>query len=126
MGRLWLALTLAAVLLTAMAPKQPDVEILESKARREEGKVTLDGRVRNTGSKAIRGLVVIFQFTAPDKAVITNQKTEIEEPVLEPGQEGTFRAVLIDPVRAVYYRIDAEDRSGKELRVARPGPYSIE
>ena len=119
-------MTLAAVGLPAMAPKPPDIEILESKARREEGRVTLDGRVRNTGSKAIRGLVVIFHFTAPDKAVITNQKTEIEEPVLEPGQEGTFRAVLVDPVRAVYYRIDAEDRSGKELRVAKPGPYTIE
>ena len=119
-------MTLAAVLLTAMAPKPPEVEILESKARREEGKVTLDGRVRNAGSKAIRGLVVIFHFMAPGKAVMTTQKTEIEEPVLNPGQEGVFRAVLIDPVRAVDYRIDAEDRSGKELRVAKPGPYSIE
>jgi hypothetical protein len=124
-------LTLACIL--GAQPKQqqkkykgPEVEVLEVKAHREEGRVKLDGRVRNCGVRPIRGLVLVFDFMAPGKAVITTQKiiTGLEE--LEPGGEYVFRGELTDPVRAVRLQLAAVDERENDLRIAKPGPYVIE
>jgi hypothetical protein len=105
--------------------KGPELEILEVKAYRVEGRITLDGRVRNCGVRPIRGMVLVFDFMAPGAAVITSQKMPTQEE-LEPGQEHTFRGQLSDPVRAVRVKIGAVDDGGDGLRIAKPGPYAIE
>jgi hypothetical protein len=104
----------------------PELEIVQAKAHRSEGLVIIDGRVRNCGVRPIEGLVVIFDFMAPGKAVITTQKIEIDEEVLEPGQESALHVQLNDPVRAVSFQLQAIDRDARDLRVAKPGPYPIE
>ncbi|MGA2770902.1 MAG: hypothetical protein ABSG26_08810 [Bryobacteraceae bacterium] len=106
--------------------KPPDVEVIETRARRVEGKITLDGRVRFTGEKPARGLVMVFDFLSPEHEVVTSQKTQVAEDVVRAGQEASYQTVLVDPVRAVSYQVRAFDAGERDLRVANPGPYPIE
>jgi hypothetical protein len=106
--------------------KQPDVQVLESSGRREEGKIKLDGRVRVTAEKPLRGLVVVFDFLSPERAVISSEKTIIDEEPMNKGQEGSYHVETLDLARAVYYKIRAFDRNDRELRVENEGPFTIE
>jgi hypothetical protein len=102
------------------------IQVVETTAHRGEETISLDGRVRNTGEKSIERLVVLFDFLAPGGPVLTTQRLEVDEAVLEPGQEATFRAQVTDPVRAVRYRLNATDREGRDFQVSNPGPFVVE
>ena len=126
----WFALLLAAGSLLAFAPqkakKPADVEILETKVARDAGRISVDGRIKVTSEKALRGLVLIFDFRSPEKEVVTAKKSVIDSAPLEPGHEGVFHNEMVDAPRAVNYTIRAFDSKEKELRVANPGPYIVE
>ncbi len=119
---------LAAVILSlcAFAKKPADVEVLETKARRVEGRITLDGRVRFTGERPTRGLVIIFDFLSPEREVVTSQQTQVADGVVRAGQEASYQTELVDPVRAISYQVRAVGAGERDLRVANPGPYPIE
>ena len=106
--------------------KAADVEVIETKARREDAKITLDGRVRFTGERPSHGLVIVFDFLSPEHKVVTSQKTQVADDVVRAGQEASYQTVLVDPVRAVSYQVRASDTGERDLRVANPGPYPIE
>jgi hypothetical protein len=106
--------------------KPSDVRVLETKAVREGDKISVDGKVRVTGEKALRGLVIIFDFRSPEKEVVTSQRAIIDEDTLETGREGVFHSEMADSARAVRYTVRAFDMHEKELRVANPGPYPVE
>jgi len=108
------------------APKPPDLEVVEVAAHRRDGRVSVDGRIRNTSGKPIQGIVLLFDFRAPGRQTVTSQKTQLEEEVLAPGQEAVFRVQLVDPVRAVEFLVGAVDRRSRDLNVAKAGPYPIE
>jgi hypothetical protein len=132
MRRLFVAFFLLATLLSPAAEKRkqarpPELQILEASVRREEGDVKLDVRVKNSGTKPIAGLVLLFDFLAPGNRVITTKRTEPEDgDVLEPGDEAEFNVRVADPVRAVHVRINSEDKDARELRVGNAGPFAIE
>jgi hypothetical protein len=113
-------------LFAAVAQKKADVQILETKAVREGAKISVDGKVRVTGEKPLRGLVIIFDFRSPEKEVVTSQKAVIDEDTLETGREGVFHSEMADSARAVRYTVRAFDNHDRELRVANPGPYPVE
>jgi len=113
-------------LFAAMAQKKADVQILETKAVREGAKISVDGKVRVTGEKPLRGLVIVFDFRSPEKEVVTSQKAVIDEDILETGREGVFHSEMADSARAVRYTVRAFDNHDRELRVANPGPYPVE
>ena len=121
-------MALVAVLAVAQQkPRKPaDVRVLETRARREENKITVDGKVRVTGEKPLRGLVVIFDFRSPEREVVTTQKTTVEEDTLENGREGSYHVEMADAARAVSYTIRAFDFHEKELRAENTGPFPIE
>ena len=106
--------------------KPPDVQIMEASAHRGESKVSLDGRLRNSGEKPIKALMLLFDFMAPGRQVVTTQKAPIDEELLEPGKEAAFHMELNAPPRSVEFQINAADGSGRELRVAGAGPFPIE
>lgn len=107
-------------------PKPPDVEVAASSARRNEGRIGLDGRVRNSGEKPIASLTLVFDFLDSDGVLLTSQKSAIEEEVLEPGKEAGFHFELDAPPRAIKYRVNAFDGTGRELRVVKGGPFTID
>ncbi|MCX6630242.1 MAG: hypothetical protein NTW28_21700 [Candidatus Solibacter sp.] len=114
-------------LFAAVAQKKPaDVQILETKAVRELTKISVDGKVRVTGEKPLKGLVIVFDFRSAEKEVVTSQKAIIDEDTLETGREGVFHSEMADSARAVRYTVRAFDMHEKELRVANPGPYPVE
>jgi len=119
---------LAAVILSlcAFAKKPADVEVLETRARRVDDKITLDGRVRFTGERPTHGLVIVFDFLSAEHAVVTTQQTQVADGVVRAGQEASYQTVLVDPARAVSYRVRALDTGERDLRVSNPGPYPIE
>jgi len=123
-------LLLAVCLLSAASAqkqkKPPDVQIVETKAVRDSSKITVDGRVKVTGEKPLRGLVIYFDFRSPEKEVVTSQKTVIQDDTMDVGKEGAYHAEMVDAVRAVAYTIRAFDMHEKELRVANPGPFVVE
>src|SRR5437867_1056180 len=125
--RVILALALAAGVIAAEKKKKPpDLEVVEASAHRGETKISIDGRVRNSGEKPLKKLMLIFDFMAPGRRVITTQKGPLDEELLERGAEAAFHMELNDPPRSVEFQINAADGSGRELRVAKPGPFPIE
>ncbi len=129
MRLLVVAFLLAGVGLAGAPRKQRQlaIQVVEAIAHRtHEGVITLDGCVRNTGRRQIEGLVIVFDFMASGGSVITTQKFEAEEAVLESGKDAIYRAQINDHVRAVKYRVSAVDKSGRHLHVTRPGPYVID
>ncbi len=121
-----LCLALFAATAQQKAGKPADVRILETKAVREGDKISVDGKVRVTGEKPLRGLVIIFDFRSPEKEVVTSQRAIIDEDILETGKEGVFHSEMADSARAVRYTVRAFDMHERELRVANPGPYPVE
>jgi len=124
MQRLAVLLIIAALCLSGAdkpkGRKLPDIVVLELKVRREEGKVTLDGRVRNGGERTLEGVAILLDFLAPGSVIVTTQKASLDDGVFEPGKESGFRAVMVDPVRAVECVLTgAEDQTGRELRLAK-------
>lgn len=126
----FLALALTLMSLTASAQPKPkkagDVLVLETRARREEGKINVDGKVKVTGEKPLHGLVVVFDFRSPEKAVVTTQKTTVDEELLENGHEGVYHVEMVDAARAVTYTMRAFDNHEKELKLENMGPFPIE
>jgi hypothetical protein len=126
LGAVVLALALLTVAVAQKQKRPPDVQIAETKAVRDQGRITVDGKVKCTAEKPLRGLIVVFDFRSPEKEVVTSQKTTIQEETMETGREGAFHAEMVDAVRAVAYTIRAFDNHEKELRVDNPGPYIVE
>jgi len=109
------------------AAKKPDVQILESRARRvEAGKVAVDGSVRITAGKPVKGLVIVFDFLSSEGETLTSQKTRVADGALEPGAESSFHAETMNPPGAVRFRLRAVDGAEQDLRVANAGPFAIE
>jgi hypothetical protein len=121
-----IGLLLAALLPVVAQKKAADVAVVECKARRDGANITVDGKVTITGEKVLRGLVMVFDFRSPEKAVITSQKTVVDDGTMEKGKEGVFHAEMVDSVRAVSYVIRAFDIHDKELHISNAGPFPIE
>jgi hypothetical protein len=126
LGAIVLTFALLTVAVAQKQKKPPDVDIVETKAVREQTKITVDGKVKVAAEKSLHGLIIVFDFRSPEKEVVTSQKTTIQEDTMEPGREGVFHAEMVDAVRAVAYTIRAFDMHEKELRVSNAGPYVVE
>ena len=127
----FLAFTLALLSLCASGesqkkPKPADVEVVEAKARRDAGKILMDGRVRATAEKPIRGLIVIFDLLSPENGVLASETAVLEEEILAAGEERAYHSETSDHARAVRYQIRAQAKGERELRVAKAGPFAIE
>jgi hypothetical protein len=125
--RVILALALVVASVAAQKKKKPpDIEVLEASAHRGENNVSVDGRVRNSGEKPIKQLTLSFDFLAPGNRVVTTESGAIDEEVLEPGKEAAFHMESNAPPRSVAFQINAADGSGRQLRIAKSGPFPIE
>jgi hypothetical protein len=123
-------ITIAAASIAAAAKKKsqakgPEIELLEHSAKTEDGRVNLDGRVKNLADHPIRKLTIIYEILDSDKNVLTRQKGAIEEDELPQGEEAGFSAQITYVARSVYYRFEFEDGSERELRSENTGPFAI-
>ena len=119
----------AALLLPAQEKKAKplDLEVSQFTCRRiDEQLIAVDGKVKNTGTKTFRKVLIVFEFFAPDKKSITIQKGSPEPDTVVPGDLVEFHLQLRAPARAVHIEVGAVDASGRELRVGNAGPYPVE
>ena len=107
-------------------PKPPDLQILKVDARRTDAGISIDGKVKNTGEKPQIGIVLLIDFLAPGKEVLTTKNGPVEADELAPGEESDFRLQINDQIRAVHIRFNAEDKDKRDLRVENAGPFTIE
>ncbi len=126
-----------AVLLVLVAPfsspgqpkrKERDVtrvEVTQLRCARDEGKITLDGEVRNTGTRRLTKLILIFSLLDADRKTISRRRGPIDDALLDPGDTSSFHFYIPDHARAVEISIEAEHR-GLEMDVVKPGPYPID
>lgn len=111
----------------ALAQKGHDVEVLEAKARRvEEGRISIDGRVRVTGRKSVNGLTLTFDFLSSDGELLSSEKAGVEDDEVNRGEESAFHAEAQNPPGSVRFKIRAFDGSGRQLRVGNDGPFVID
>jgi hypothetical protein len=109
----------------ALAQKKHDVEILEAKARRvEEGRLSMDGRVRV--AKPVKGLTLTFDFLTSDGELLSSQKAAVEDAEIDRGEESSFHAETSNPPGSVRFKIRAFDGSGRQLKVGNDGPFVID
>jgi hypothetical protein len=128
-------LAVPLLLLACLAPaafqqrkrqSQNQIEVMQAKAERQERRIMLDGRVKNTGQRVLYRLVLVFDLIDSEQEVITRRKGPIEEDVLEPGEEVSFQFYVPDQARAVQFRMGAESERTVGLEVIKPGPFLIE
>ena len=109
----------------ALAQKKHDVEILEAKARRvEEGRLSIDGRVR--AGKPLKGLTLTFDFLTSDGELLSSQRAAVEDDSIDRGDESSFHAETENPPGSVRFKIRAFDGDGRQLRVGNDGPFVID
>jgi hypothetical protein len=107
-------------------PKGPDAVIEKIEVRREGDVVTLDGAVRNASAKTIHGLVLRFEFFAPNRESITIQSGPVDADFVEPDSVAEFHLQVKYPTRAVELKVEARDRDQRDLNVEKTGPYPID
>jgi hypothetical protein len=118
-------LVLLGVCGTAFCGKA-DVELVSATARRADGQIAIDGVLRGNRAKAIEGLVLMFDFYAPGNAIVSAQRYDMVEEMLEKGDETSFHVRLRDEARAVRYRIRTFDKGDRSLSLSNSGLLVIE
>jgi hypothetical protein len=122
----FLLLAVFAVAAPAQRQKKTDVQVLDVKSRRSEDKIAFDGKMRVTGDKPLKGLVLEFAFLSASGDVLTTQKTEVSDETLNKDDEPAFHVETLNPPGAIQYRIRAFDSTERELRLVNAGPFIIE
>lgn len=107
--------------------KPAELEVLQIAVHRQDDQIIgVDGSVRNTGTKPLTKMQLVFEFFAPGKQSITIQKGPAESDNLEPGDVAEFHLQLRAPARAVQVLVGAENGDGRELRIGNAGPFAVE
>ena len=120
------SLLLGILVLAAWAAKPPDVQVLEAKCHRTEDKVTLDGKVRVTGERPLKGLVLEFAFLSASGDVLTTEKSEVSDDVMHKNDESAFHCEANNPPGSIRYKIKVYDTGERELRIGNDGPFIID
>jgi hypothetical protein len=122
---------LLSLAVTALVPGQqrkpgPEIELLDVTAKLEEGRIHVDGHVKNTGDRSVRKLNIIYEMLDSDRRVLTRQQGPVEAPELAPEQECDFHAQMAKHARSVYMQLSFEDGSGRDVRSKNGKPFPIE
>jgi hypothetical protein len=130
MNRRAAVVVVAAPLLVFAQPNRKEreankLEVTQMRCARDQGKITLDGEVRNVGARRLAKLVLVFSLLDADRKTISRRRGAADEAWLDPGETSAFHFYIPDHARAVEILIEAEQR-GMEMDVAKPGPYPID
>jgi hypothetical protein len=107
-------------------PRKSDIEVVRIASTRQEGRITYEGTVKITAQRAVQGLTLQFEFFESRGVLLSQQKIQIEEASLSPGEEKHFLVQGADVPRAVRFRVLACDAGGRDLTVAGEGPYPLD
>ena len=71
-------------------------------------------------------MLILVDAFAPNHKPMVQRKSAMEPEYLGPGDEADFHLAMPDTGQLVEFELQAEDGKGKELRVAKNGPFPIE
>lgn len=107
-------------------PKPPEITILEITCRRENGDVTVDGKLKADGERSLKEVHLIVDFLGTGKQLLESKRGPVDTELLQPGDESEFHLRVADPIRAVRFTLRAEEGDGRDLRIENIGPFPIE
>ena len=107
-------------------PRPPDIQILKVSSSRQEGVIRFDGELKVTADHPLNGLVLQLHFFDTGGVLLTIQKLAIEEGAVQPGDEKQISVQGNDVPRAVSFRIEVGDRTGRDLSVKGGGPFPLD
>ncbi len=107
-------------------PRKSDIEVVRLASTRQEGRITYEGTVKITGERPVTGLTLQFEFFESRRVLLSQQKIQIDPTTLAPGDEKQFSIQGSDVPRAVSFRVQACDATGRDLSVAGEGPYPLD
>ena len=84
--------------------KLPEIAV-ELRVEREEGRIKVDGKVKNIGIKPLDGVVLFFEFLESGVRMISRMTTVAAEHAMDPGEEAEFLTQTSDQVLAVQVQI---------------------
>jgi hypothetical protein len=106
--------------------REAEIEVSQAVVRREDSRITIDARLKNTGEKPARNLAIYYEVLDSDRNVLTRQKGGIDQKDLEAEDEAEIQVQMHFHARAVYVRLEFEDGSGRTLKATNAGPFAIE
>lgn len=117
---------LAGSLAAAFGAKKPKpgVEFTEIQSTRQEGEVGFEGTILVHG-KRLAGLILHIEFLDSRGALLSIQKMQIEERLIEPGEKLNFLLGGNDVPRAVRFEIKVTDGKRMEVRTVNGGPHPL-
>ena len=117
---------LAGSLCAAIAAKKPKpgVEITEIQSTRQEGEVGFEGTIRVHG-KRLEGIILHIEYFDSRGALLSIQKMQIEQRLIEPDEELNFLLGGNDVPRAVKFEIKVTDGHNMEVRTVNGGPHPL-
>jgi hypothetical protein len=117
---------LAGSLAAAFGAKKPKpgVEFTEIQSTRQEGEVGFEGTILVHG-KPLAGLILHIEFLDSRGALLSIQKMQIEERLIEPGEKLNFLLGGNDVPRAVRFEIKVTDGKRMEVRTVNGGPHPL-
>lgn len=107
-------------------PRKSDIQLVRLASTRQEGRITYEGTVKITGERPVTGLTLQFEFFESRRVLLSQQKIQIDQTTLAPGDEKQFSIQGSDVPRAVSFRVQACDAGGRDLTVAGEGPYPLD
>ena len=110
----------------AQQPKPPAIAVLEATAHRDQDRLNIDARIKNTGERPATDIVIIVDVLDSDKQPLTTRKASSDPESIDPGQEGEFHAQMPLPPRAVFIRLSFEDGETRDIKATNTGPFAIE
>jgi len=106
--------------------RKADVDVLRMSSTRQEGRIAYQGALKVTAEKPINGLILQLEFFESRGVLLSQQKIQIEERTLLPGDEREFDFQGLDVPRAVRFKVLACDRGNRDLTVSGEGPYPLD
>jgi hypothetical protein len=110
----------------ADSKRPPDLQLVEIKAQRVGDRVNLDGTVRVVGIRPLQEPALVFEFISDTKRTLTRKRAALDELILDPGDESSFRLEADCPPHAVEFRVTAFTRGERVAEVSNGGPHKIE
>jgi len=107
-------------------PKPPEILILEITCHRDNGDVTVDGKLKADGERTLKDVQLIVDFHGTGKQLLESKRGPVDSERLDPGDETEFHLRVADPIRAVGFTLRAEEGDGRDLRIENSGPFPIE
>jgi hypothetical protein len=106
--------------------RKADIEVVRISSTRQEGRISYEGLVRATASRTLQGLVLQFEYFESRGVLLSQQKIQIAEGPIAPGDEKKFHVQGSDVPRAVRFKVLASEAGGRDLTVAGEGPYPLD